>query len=209
MNLRTRFTPLARAKVTVARAAEGDKQKIRGYGSVFYDGTPETEYQLWDNYCERIMPGCFDRALREDDCRGLFNHDPSLILGRTAAGTMRLSVDARGLAYEIDPAETTIAQDCLQHLARQDVTGSSFSFTVDDEDLRRETRDGQDMWICEVRSVHLYDVGPVTFPAYTATTAEARSDVDGRVQRFLALQKPGTPVDAAIAAARARAIELG
>ena len=75
---------------------------ITGYAAVFYDGTPNTEYELCDGLRERIMPGAFDRAMSEGhDVRGLFNHDANMLLGRTTSGTCRLSVDSRGLKYDI------------------------------------------------------------------------------------------------------------
>lgn len=166
-----RALPLVKAEV---RIAEDDKeQKIVGYASVFYDGTPETEYQLWDDYVERIMPGSFDRALAEkDDVRGLFNHDPDNLLGRTSSGTMKLSVDKKGLAYEIQPGDTTMARDVVEHIKRGDVDGSSFAFRVTDEDIRKEN----DVYIREISGVQLFDAGPVTYPAYTATTSGYRTE---------------------------------
>lgn len=149
-----------------------DKPSISGYASVFYDGTDRTEYQLFDDVVERIMPGAFDRALREaDDVRALFNHDPNMPLGRTTAGTLTLSIDNAGLRYDIQPGDTTVARDVREHVKRGDVTGSSFSFVPTDEDIRKE----ESRWIREIRGVRLYDVGPVTFPAYGATSADARS----------------------------------
>ena len=149
------------------------KPIIRGHGAVFYDGTPGTQYEIWDGMIERIMPGAFDRAIKEDqDIRGLFNHDPTLLLGRTTAKTMRLSIDEKGLAYEIDPGDTTIARDVQEHLKRGDVTGSSFAFTVMTEEWRKD--DG--VQIREIKDVNLFDVGPVTYPAYTGSDSGVRSD---------------------------------
>lgn len=176
-----RFLSAAACPVKLEERADGKSAKISGYGAVFYDGTPGTEYQLWDNYFERIMPGAFDRAVREnDDVRGLFNHDPNQILGRSSAGTMKLTVDGKGLQYDIDAGDTTVARDVTQHLKRKDVTGSSFSFTPTEERWVK-TGEGKDKrFIREIVSVRLYDVGPVTFPAYEATTSAARAagDVD-------------------------------
>ncbi len=153
---------------------DGDGQStISGHASVFYDGTPGTEYQLWDNAVERIMPGTFDRALKEkDDVRALFNHDPSLVLGRTSANTMDLSIDKRGLRYDIRPGDTTIGNDVVEHIARGDVTGSSFFFRITDETWRME----DDLDIREIRGVELFDVGPVTFPAYTGADTGVRDE---------------------------------
>ena len=139
---------------------------------MFYDeNDPGTEYRIWDDVVERIMPGAFDRAIKEDDVRGLFNHDDNLILGRTGPGTMKLTVDKRGLRYEIEPPETTAARDLLVSLGRGDVSGSSFAFKPDDTSYREQGK----VYVIERRSVKLYDVGPVSFPAYTATEAEARA----------------------------------
>lgn len=149
---------------------------IAGYGAVFYDGTEATEYKLYDDMVERIMPGAFDRAIAEKhDVRGLFNHDPNQILGRTKSGTMKLSIDATGLAYEIEPGETNVSKDVQVHLSRGDVSGSSFSFVPSDAQWIEQTKEGKTVFIREIRSVDLYDVGPVTFPAYQTTTAGVRS----------------------------------
>ena len=174
MDHQRRFTYGSVPRLSHRSAADGQK-RIFGHAAVFFDGTSATENWLFDDYVERIMPGCFDRALRErDDVRALFNHDANMLLGRTSAGTLRLRTDSRGLFYEIDLGNTTAARDVLEHLERGDLTGSSFSFIPDGERVTQEMRDGQKIFVVEVQSVRpLLDVGPVTFPAYTATTAGA------------------------------------
>lgn len=150
---------------------DGKPPKINGIGAVYYDGTPDTEYELWDGARERIMPGAFDGVL-DNDVRGLFNHDPSQVLGRTTSGTMRLKADKEGLHYEIDGADTSVSRDVQEHLRRGDVSGSSFAFSVSDERWVKEDN-------VEVREVTrigaLYDTGPVTYPAYESTTAGVRA----------------------------------
>lgn len=152
--------------------AEGGMQRIVGYAAVFYNPSNKgTEYELWDDLVERMAPGCFDRALKEDDVRGLFNHDASIMLGRTASGTMRLSVDSVGLRYEITPPDTQAARDVMKLIERGDVSGSSFMFTCDSSTY---ARDGNRHVVVR-NSVRLFDVGPVAFPAYTATDTGIRS----------------------------------
>lgn len=151
----------------------GKPTKIVGYGAVFYDGTPGTEFQLWPGVLERIAPTAFDRALEErDDVRGLFNHQPDNLLGRTSAGTMKLTVDPKGLRYEIEPGDTTVARDVIQHIERGDLSGSSFMFGVEKQSF--ETLDDG----TEIRTIEsvkpLYDTGPVTFPAYDGSTTGVR-----------------------------------
>lgn len=122
------------------------------------------------------MPGAFDEAIKKDDVRALFNHDPSAVLGRNKAGTLRLSVDDVGLRYEVTPANTSIYKDVVEHLKRGDVDGSSFQFrTIED----KWTREGNSE-IRELRKVQLFDVGPVSFPAYEGASSGVRSDEDAQ-----------------------------
>jgi HK97 family phage prohead protease len=162
-------------KVTVEKRGDGDQAQpiISGYAAVYYrEDDPNTVFQIWPGMTERIAPGAFDEAIRSDDVRGLFNHDPNMILGRTSAGTMRLSADATGLRYEIDPPDTGTGNDVRTAIKRGDVTGSSFSFDL----LESGWIDNEDgTTVRVIRKVRLYDVGPVTFPAYESTSAMARA----------------------------------
>ena len=146
---------------------------LTGYASVFYrKNNPGTQFELWQNLFERIMDGAFDDAIKSDDVRGLFNHDPSLVLGRNTAETMKLAVDKRGLKYDIDLPDTQVARDVATSIARGDVSGSSFAFVVEEVNWRDEG----DKEIREIKKVRLYDVGPVTYPAYKATSTGLRDD---------------------------------
>lgn len=158
---------------------EHDGQKgIYGLAAPFYDGTERTEFVLWDDgnnrVVERIMPEFFDAALeRGDDVRGLYNHDSNYVLGRTASGTLDLEKTEDGLRYSI-PNPPAARQDVIEALERGDVDGSSFAFTIEDENVKT---DGG-LTVIELRKVgKLMDVGPVAFPAYGASESEAR---DGR-----------------------------
>ncbi|HEY1188547.1 MAG TPA: HK97 family phage prohead protease [Gemmata sp.] len=165
--------------VGVESRADG-KKVITGYAAVFYDpNDPGTEYRMYSDMVERIMPGAFDKAIRENDVRGLFNHEDCNILGRTKSGTMRLSVDKRGLKYEIDPPDTQCARDLMQSIDRGDVSGSSFMFRP----IANTYRDVEGLYIVERNEVELFDVGPVCFPAYESTDTSVRSAADGEAVR--------------------------
>jgi HK97 family phage prohead protease len=165
------------------RATPDGKQKpvLVGYAAVFYDeDDPGTQYQLFPGLVERIMPTAFDRCIRENqDVRGLFNHEPDNLLGRRSSGTMRLAVDQRGLLYEIDYDEDDPDhRRVMAKLERGDLTGSSFSFWVPDGGQRFYPEDPASPAILDVRElldVDVLDVGPVTFPAYDATTSGIRA----------------------------------
>ncbi len=179
-----RFVGAAQCRVRIENRAD-DKRAIVGYGAVYYDGTPATEFKLWSGTVERIMPGAFDRAVKEDDVRALFNHDPNHLLGRSTAGTLKLSTDETGLRYDIDPPDTQIGRDVMVSLDRKDITGSSFSFSVISETWRDDEAAG--IVIRELNEVRLFDVSPVTYPAYEGANAGVR--VEGNLDEARASYK--------------------
>ncbi len=179
------------------RAASGgtaESKLIRGYGSVFYnESDPGTEYWLWSDIVERVMPGAFDELLASNpDVRGLFNHDSNYVLGRTTAGTCRLSVDTVGLYYECDESPNDPDwQRVAEKITRGDVNGSSYSF-IPGSTIWEETKDANDnyVWIRWIKTVDMvYDVGPVTFPAFTAATSSRSTMTVEHPERALLLEE--------------------
>ena len=198
-----RFTPLALEPIRVEDREDGGT-KIVGMAAIYYDGTPRTEYELMPGVRERIRHGAFSALLKEGtDARALFNHDPNQLLGRTANDTLTLRSTRVGLAYEITPPDTQAARDVVALLRRGDLTGSSFSFLIGEESWKEE-EDGDE--VREIKQVaKLFDVGPVTFPAYEATTANMRSVEDHLAQRAEARERAA--VAAQLAAAEREAAE--
>jgi HK97 family phage prohead protease len=147
---------------------------FNGYASVFYrEGDPATEYELraagprGPRVVERIMPGAFDRAVREDDVIGKCWHRDRLQLGSVKAGTLRLAVDDVGLWYEIDAADSDLADLIAAAVESGTIAGSSFSFRSRSTVARSEAG----CTIVERHEVQLFDVGPTLLPAYRGTTA--------------------------------------
>lgn len=124
---------------------------------------------------EIIKPGAFDDVLN-DDVRGLFNHDPNFILGRSAAGTLSLSVDERGLRYDITAPDTQTIRDLvLAPMLRGDINQSSFAFRVA-RDGEHWYEDDEGVVIREISKFsRLFDVSPVTYPAYQEADSGVRS----------------------------------
>lgn len=139
---------------------------IRGYASVF-----DTLSENLGGFRETIEQGAFSEVL-DNDVRALFNHDANLILGRTLAGTLSISEDEKGLRYEIDPPDTQVARDLLVSMKRGDVTQSSFAFTVDQDSW---DEDDEGRVVRTIRKIsRLFDVSPVTYPAYPDATVGLR-----------------------------------
>jgi uncharacterized protein len=168
-----RFTP----GIVELRAATGEGKApiIGGHAAKF--GTRSEDMGWADiKFFEIIEPGFFDNVLG-DDVRGLFNHDANKILGRTASKTCRIAQDSTGLAYEIDAAEEqSYTRDLIISLKRGDVSQSSFAFKIDREGQRWvEEGDTITRYLLKGGARRLYDVSPVTYPAYPAATSEARN----------------------------------
>lgn len=139
---------------------------IGGYAAMFNKRT-DLGYMF-----EEIAPGAFDGVM-SDDVRCLYNHDPNYVLARSASGTLKLSVDEQGLKYEYETPNRTFAKDLQDAVATGDVSQSSFAFSVE-ESIWTELEDGQ--YLRTVTKVkRLYDVAPVTYPAYQDTTVAQRS----------------------------------
>lgn len=146
------------------RAAANGKATIRGYAAVY-----GSESQDLGGFVETIRPGAFDRAMGQDDVRALVNHDPNRLLGRSSSGTLRLASDSTGLHYEVDVPDTHDARDVLELAQRGDLSGSSFGFYAGGDGDEWGVNE-QDQVLRTLHSVaRLYDVGPVTFPAYLGT----------------------------------------
>jgi HK97 family phage prohead protease len=150
------------------RAVSFDEElRIIGYAAVF-----NALSENLGGWKEIILPGAFSNAL-EADVRALINHDPSMILGRTTSKTLTLAEDDIGLRYEIVPPKVRYAEDLIVSLERGDVDQSSFSFRAIEESWRNPT-DEEPYPVRVLHEVELYDVSPVTFPAYPTTSAQVR-----------------------------------
>ncbi len=163
-----RFVPNA-GNIQLRNDGDGEATGIGGLGipvGVSADIGPFTE---------EISRAAVTDAISQDwDVRGLFNHDPNMVLGRTKSGTMSLKSTRDGLEYDI-PEMPATRSDVLEAIKREDVDGNSFSFTVESEEWDESSeRDKPHRTI--KRFGQLFDVGPVTFPAYEGqTVVSARS----------------------------------
>jgi HK97 family phage prohead protease len=174
-------------ELRLVERGEGEPPRIEGYAAVFN----ERSVLLWD-FVETIEPGFFDGVLG-DDVRALWNHDENLVLGRTRAETLSLSQDDRGLQVAIDPPATSWGRDATVSIARGDVDQMSFAFEVSPggDDWRRDEDGTLIRTLKRGGCARLYDVSPVTFPAYPTTTVQVRSQARALVQEQDPRSMPG------------------
>ena len=148
--------------------ADRDLMKITGHAAVFNQLSEDL-----GGFREQIAPGAFADAIKTDDVRALFNHNPDLILGRNRSGTLKLQEDVTGLRMEIDLPDTQLGRDVLTYIERGDVSGASFGFSVRPNG-QNWAKDDEGRVIRTLTKVRLFDVSPVTFPAYPQTDVAAR-----------------------------------
>ena len=156
-----------------------ESPKIVGHAAVF--NSPTFIEGFFGGFNEEVAPGAFKESIENDDVRALFNHDPNLILGRNKSGTLTLSEDEKGLRYEIDPPDNSAGRDALESIERGDVDGSSFGFRVEQQTWTENDGDEPDHRL--LQKVKLFDVSPVTFPAYPDTDVAKRQHQEFRAAR--------------------------
>lgn len=150
------------------RAAEVSGNTLTGHAAVF--GQVAEVRGGW----EAIAPSAFDEALaRPDDVVALRDHNPELLLGRISSGTLRLSTDSEGLAFEVDLPDTAYARDVRELVGRGDLAGASFGFVPGTDELGHAPDGRQLRTHTSVR--RLVDVSVVAVPAYGGTDVRLRS----------------------------------
>lgn len=168
-----------RVEIRAAEDEQAPSRKVRGYAAVFGKESENLGGQKYQ-FREIIEPGAFDDVLL-DDVRALVNHDPNMILARSKAGNGSLTIgtDETGLFYQFDAPDTRAGNDLLESIRRGDIDQSSFSFSVDEGGQSWEEKKEGDGPVMVTRTIkrvsRLYDVSPVTYPAYPDATVALRS----------------------------------
>lgn len=152
-------------------SGDGSPGTVVGYAAVF-----DRFSQDLGHFREKIAPGAFSGCMLQD-VRALANHDPKCLLGRSTAGTLRMREDRLGLRVEIDLPDTQAGNDTAKSIKRGDMDGMSFAF---DTEVDQWDYSGEVPVRTLIKVRNLYDVGPVTYPAYTDTSAALRSLERGR-----------------------------
>lgn len=158
-------------EVNMQKRAEGDDvpATIEGMAALYNNIT-----RIGDWFDEEILPGAFDDVMN-DDVRCLFNHNPNFVLARSkdGKGTLTLELTSLGLKYSYKTPQRSFAKDLEDAISSGDVSGSSFSFKIKEQ--KWIAREGDVELRQIVKFEVLYDVAPVTFPAYPDASVGKRS----------------------------------
>lgn len=151
------------------RKAEGEPTKIIGYAVRW--GQLSNPLGWFQDFQEKFERGAFTKALAEkrDQIYAAWNHDSGQILGRSPS-TLKLEEDEIGLRYEIDPPSW--ADKYVESIERGDVRGSSFIFRPVNQQWDESN---PDMAIRSILEADLFEVSPVTTPAYPTSSVGVRS----------------------------------
>lgn len=147
--------------------ARDTKATIGGYAAKF-----NRTSQNLGGFVEVINPTFFNKSRGDGwpDVLARYNHDDNMLLGTTAAGTLRLSLDDQGLIYEVDPPQSR--SDIVELVERGDVQKSSFAFQMFEDDWGMSDQGFPQRTLV---AGALKDVAPVNSPAYLDTSAGLRS----------------------------------
>jgi HK97 family phage prohead protease len=175
--------------VEVRDLPESGETRLSGYAAVFNSPTV-----IGGLFRDVIKPGAFRSAVGRDDVRALYNHDPNFVLGRTIAGTLIIEEDAHGLRYDVASPGTTWARDLMVSVKRGDISQSSFAFRVKTDTWPKVERG--ELPLREIEEVELFDVSPVTYPAYEATSVSARAREQASAAEYLDAVNAATEAEA-------------
>jgi len=152
--------------IRVEKRSADSKPRIVGHAAVFN----ELSEEIW-GFREEIAPGAFKESIENGaDVRALWNHDVNFVLGRTTSGTLKVWEDDVGLAIYLLPPDTQLVNDLvIEPINRGDVDQMSFGFIpiIEQFDSERNVR--------VIIKVDLFDVSPVTYPAYPQTDVAVRA----------------------------------
>lgn len=151
------------------RAKDGARMAA-GYAALF-----NSETDIGGYFREVIAPGAFADAIG-GDVLALYDHDMGRVIGRSTAGTLRMTEDDTGLAVEIDLPDTTDGRDLTALMERGDIRGMSFGFMV-----TKETWDETvEPPLRTIQGLDLIEVSAVARPAYSDTSIALRSLTEAR-----------------------------
>ena len=162
-----------------ARAGGDDARSIAGEAALI-DSITVINDGFGGEYEEVIRRGAFDSTV-SGDIRIVKNHSADLLLGRSngVKGTGNVFVNDRGhLSFEVPVRESrTHSTDTYDEILSGDIDGCSFLFRVSKEAWTFPSEENKrSLALREILDLDvIYDVGPVTYPAYQSTSVIARS----------------------------------
>ena len=158
--------------------AQGESRTIEGTAIVF-----NAESEVLDDWGYRfrevILPSAATMEfLNSQDIKMNMLHERELTIARAnkGQGTLKLSVDERGVNFSFDAPKCDIGDRCLEMVRRGDYSGCSFEFYPKDYEVsERKAADGKTEYV--IRHTAFERVTALTLamnPAYPTTSVGVR-----------------------------------
>ena len=155
------------------KRSDSESRMVEGLAVVF--NSPSQDM----GFIETISPQAItEETIRNSDIFATLDHDKARgILGRSryGKGTLNLELKEDGLHYSFEAPHTQLGDELLEYLSRGEITTSSFTFVVDQNDGDEWYRDENNKLCRTIKKIYrLYDVSPVFEPAYLETDVARR-----------------------------------
>ncbi|MDC7234568.1 MAG: HK97 family phage prohead protease [Spirochaetales bacterium] len=170
------------------RTEKQEDGKMHAEGvAILYEETTVLYEDANYRYEEVIAQGAASESLVEDDVRAVWNHNYDIVLGRQSAKTLSLEEKEDGVHVDIDFPDSQEGRDKFTSVERGDVSQMSFGFDILKETVTEDNSGEKRIVRSRVEKVKLYEVSPVTFPAYENTKLNARDRVNTLREKAAAL----------------------
>ena len=164
-------------RLALAEPLTGDGLSFSGYAAVFNQLSEDM-----GGFRISLRPGAFSRSLKgKRDIRMFLNHEDSIVLASTRAGTLRLTQDDHGLKAEADLPDNEWGRPVADAVARGDIHTMSIGFNS----VPAKDEWSDDRSTLFKSEIVLHEVSPITsWAAFPQTTAGVfalaeRIDVEG------------------------------
>ncbi|MCR8874884.1 HK97 family phage prohead protease [Phocaeicola barnesiae] len=169
-------------------SANNESRKVEGYALVF--NTESEDLGFYETISQSAIN---EETIRKSDVMCLLDHSKNrgiLARSRYGKGSLKLSIDEKGLKYEFDAPRTSLGDELLEMLRRGDINQSSFAFSVATDGDKWEKRDNK-YYRTITKIERLFDVSPVYTPAYTSTSVGCRNfdDFKKKIEYIEQLEK--------------------
>lgn len=163
--------------------AQGEPSRTVVGRAIVFDAESEVLDEWGYKFREVIKPEAVTMEfLNTQDVKMNMLHDRQLTLARCnkGKGSLRLTVDEKGVEFEFDAPKCDIGDRCLEMVRRGDYSGCSFEFYPEEYDIE-ERAGGEDVKIIhrKLRALTALTIG--MDPAYTQTEVNAR-ELAGKIE---------------------------
>jgi HK97 family phage prohead protease len=166
----TRSAPF---EFSLVRDKSGDGLTLHGYAAVFDSPTHINNHE--GNFTESISRGAFKKTIRDGRPVLQFDHGKHPMIGSLPIGKIEaLKEDATGLHVTARLHSGSFFDPVREAIASGAIDGMSFRFSVVKEDWTPAER--KNLPHRTIQEVRLFELGPVVFPAYAATSVGVRDN---------------------------------